>query len=455
MKNLIIICLILFSIETSAQYTNVRVSSPGSSDPEEVSIAINPLHPNYLAAGANITYFYSSTNSGSTWLQKTMSSSLGVWGDPVVIYDGLNNLYFAHLSNPISGYWIDRIVVQKSTNNGTTWNDGSGIGYNYPKEQDKPWLAVDLQNNRYNNYLYTTWTEFDNYGSSNPADSSRILFSRSIDRGVSWSAPVRVSDRAGNCIDSDNTTEGAVPAVGPNGEIYVAWSGPLGIMFDRSFNGGLAWGNDIFVASQPGGWDFDVPGIYRCNGMPVTICDTSHSTTRGNVYVLWGDQRNGTDNSDVFIIKSTNNGITWGGLVKVNNDQTARHQFFPWLTIDQTTGYLYAVFYDRRNTSGAATDVYVARSRDGGKSFHNFKVSTSSFTPTSNVFFGDYTNIAAFNKKVYPIWMRLDGNLSVWTALIGDSLNNWGIHPDFISSVSDGNVNLYWQNETEFNGTWL
>ena len=55
------------------------------------------------------------------------------------------------------------------------------------------------------------------------------------------------------------------------------------------------------------------------------------------------------------------------------------------------------------------TDVYVARSTDGGETFTNFKVSQSSFNPNSSVFFGDYTNIAAFNKMVYPIWMRLDG----------------------------------------------
>jgi hypothetical protein len=93
------------------------------------------------------------------------------------------------------------------------------------------------------------------------------------------------------------------------------------------------------------------------------------------------------------------------------------------MTIDQTTGYLYFVFYDRRAASGNATDVTVARSTDGGSTFSNFKVSQTSFTPTSSVFFGDYTNIAAHNRKVYPIWMRLDGNaLSVWVAPITDTV---------------------------------
>ena len=89
---------------------------------------------------------------------------------------------------------------------------------------------------------------------------------------------------------------------------------------------------------------------------------------------------------------------------------------------DQATGFIYVVFYDRRNTTGNATDVYVARSTDGGETFTNFKVSTTSFTPVSSVFFGDYIDIAAFNRKVYPIWMRMDGtSLSVWTALVADT----------------------------------
>lgn len=443
----------LILVNIFPQYSNIRVNNPASTDPEEVTIAINPMNPNQLAAGANIKYMYYSNNGGLSWTQKLLSSTMGVWGDPCVIYDGLNNLYFGHLSNPQSpGYWIDRIVVQKSTNNGFSFDDGAGIGYFYPKNQDKEWLAVDLQNTPYKNNIYTTWTEFDNYGSTLPSDSSRILFSRSTNQGISWTFPVRVSDKGGNCIDEDFTVEGAVPTVGPNGEIYVAWSGPLGIMFDKSTNGGQTFGNDIFVTDHPGGWDFNVPGISRCNGLPVTICDTSKTLTRGNIYVLWGDTRNGTDNTDVFIIKSTDNGNTWGSVIRVNDDNTTRHQFFPWIAVDQVTGYLYVVFYDRRNTSGNVTDVYVARSKNGGETFENFKVSESSFNPISSVFFGDYTNIAAYNGKIYPIWMKLDTyTLSVWTTIISDSVNLPVELDGFTVSQVDGNINLKWKTISEKN----
>jgi hypothetical protein len=376
---------------------------------------------------------------------------LGVWGDPVVLFDSLGNLYYSHLSNPVSGYWIDRIVVQKSTNNGLTWNEGAGVGYVFPKNQDKEWMAVDFSQSPYKGNIYMTWTEFDDYGSSGINDSSRIKFSKSENEGITWSSSITISDVSGNCIDSDNTTEGAVPCVSPDGEIYVSWAGPLGLVFDKSTDGGETWGSDIFVSDMPGGWDFDVPGIYRCNGMPITMCDISNSPDRGTIYIVWADQRNGTTNTDIFLSKSTDKGNTWSIPVKVNNDATARHQFFVWSTIDQSTGHLWFVFYDRRNTTGSETDVYAAKSTDGGVTFDNFKISETPFTPTSGVFFGDYTNIAAFNGKIYPIWMRLhNGQLSIWTTIIEDDpvpveLSNFSV------SINRNNVELTWETSSESN----
>lgn len=448
-----IIILVLFACSIYSQIENVRVSPSFLTSPEEVAIAINPVNPDIIAAGANIDFFFLSTDGGDTWNYQELTSSLGVWGDPSLVFDTEGNLFFAHLSNPISGYWIDRIVVQRSTNNGSTWNDGAGVGYTYPRNQDKEWLAVDHTNSQYRNNLYMFWTEFDNYGSSSNSDSSRILFSKSTDKGLVWSNPVRISDVGGNCIDEDHTVEGAVPAVGPNGEIYTAWSGSLGIMFDRSFDGGETFGNDIFVSDQPGGWDFGIPSVSRCNGFPITACDISDSPFRGNIYILWSDQRNGTTNTDIFLIKSTDHGDTWSEKVKVNDDNSGRHQFFPWMCVDSTTGAIYSVFYDRRNTTGAGTDVYLAKSTDGGETFENIKISESTFSTTSSVFFGDYIGIAAHDRVVRPLWTRMDGfDLSVWTAEYIDSSEvlpaEFGL---FTANVEGKSVHLNWLTASELN----
>ncbi len=453
MKTLIFV--LTLAIVISAQIPNVRISATGTSSPNETSIAINSLNPDVVAAGSNISYFYWSTNRGATWQQKQLTSTLGVWGDPCLIYDHRGYLYYGHLSNPTVGYWIDRIVVQRSTNNGSTWNDGAGVGLTPPKNQDKEWLAADYHSPLYKGNIYMAWTEFDNYGSGAISDSSRILFSRSTDAGLTWMTAVKISDRSGDCIDEDNTVEGAVPAVGPNGEVYIAWTGPYGILFDRSLDGGQTFGTDKFVTAHPGGWDFNIPGIYRCNGLPITVCDTSRSPHRGNIYINWSDQGSGSGNTDVFIVRSTDGGDTWSQPIRVNDDNTSRHQFFNWMTVDQATGVLYCVFYDRRNTTLNNTDVFVARSADGGLTWQNFKVSETSFNSSSSVFFGDYSGITAYQGRVYPIWTRGDNtSLSIWTAPFFDSSAVVPVElTGFSATVEDRVVFLDWQTRTEVNNS--
>jgi hypothetical protein len=137
------------------------------------------------------------------------------------------------------------------------------------------------------------------------------------------------------------------------------------------------------------------------------------------VYIVFSDQRNGTDDTDVFIVKSTNQGSTWTSPAQVIEELSPAHQFFPWATIDPVTGIIYVVFYDRRYTAGDATEVFMAVSEDGGSTWSDFAVSATPFTPQVDVFFGDYINIAALNGRVYPIWTRMDsGDMTVWVALV-------------------------------------
>jgi hypothetical protein len=398
-----------------AQHQNILITTTAS--PNEPAIIINPKNTNQLYGGANIaTYFYSN-DAGYTWEEgQLVSFESGVWGDPVLLCDTAGAFYFFHLSDPPQGNWIDRIVCQKAETIGDEWSDGTYMGLNGTKAQDKHWAAVDWKNNN----IYVTWTQFDQYGNPDPELKSNIMFSRSFDGGMSWSPALRINKISGDCIDSDNTTEGAVPAIGPEGQLYVAWAGPAGLVFDRSLDKGDTWlEDDIFVSDIPGGWDYAIPGIYRANGLPVTTCDTSGGPYNGTIYINWSDQRNGTDDTDIWLVKSTDGGNTWSQPVRVNDDPPGKQQFFTWLAIDQTNGYLYFVFYDRRNYDDNNTDVYMARSTDGGETFTNFQVSEEPFVPNPNIFFGDYTNVTAHNNVIRPIWARCQNSqMSIWTAIV-------------------------------------
>lgn len=401
-------------INLTAQHSNVLIST--SNSPTEPSIAVDPKNPLRVAAGSVLDNYYYSNDGGITWdVSRIESPEFGVWGDPTLLFDTAGHILYFHLANPPVGSWIDRIVCQKSTDNGLTWTD-SYLYKDGNKAQDKQWAIID----RSNNYIHASWTQFDSYGSTTPGDSSIILYVRSTDGGVSWSPAKRISFVAGDCVDSDETVEGAVPAIGPNGEVYVAWTGPLGLAFNKSLDGGITWmEREQVITEVPGGWDFAIPGIFRANGMPETVCDLSNGPNHGSLYVSWSDQRNGEDDTDVWLVKSTDGGTTWSAIKRVNDDASGRHQFFHWMTIDQVTGYLWWVWYDRRNTTDNLTEVYGAVSKDGGETFTNFKISESAFNPRADVFFGDYTNISAHDNIVRPIWTRLDNfNLSVYTAII-------------------------------------
>jgi hypothetical protein len=413
----ILLTLFIFCITFTAfsQYQNVLIST--SSSPNEPSISINPNNTSELVAGSNLRSYYYSVDGGMNWTRGDLNSEQhGVWGDPCIIVDTAGDFYFLHLSDPDDGNWIDRIVAQKFDFENKEWTDGTAMGQNGTKAQDKEWAVVNTTTNT----IYVSWTQFDKYGTSNPEKFSNILFSKSTDAGASWSDALQINKVSGDCVDSDNTAEGAVPAVGPNGEVYVAWAINDSIMFDRSLDEGTSWiDDDIFVSSQPGGWDYAIPGINRCNGLPVTCCDLSPSPYNGNIYINWSDQRNGEDDTDIWFCKSTDGGDTWTEALRVNDDEAGKQQFLSWMVVDQANGDIYIVFYDRRNYDDRNTDVYLARSSDGGESFENILISESPFLPSSSVFFGDYTNITAYNKQVRPIWARAEGaSMSVWTALI-------------------------------------
>lgn len=388
----------------------------GQSEP---SIAIDSKNPNNIAAGCILSDYYFSKDGGITWQSRRMSSPYGVWGDPALLVDTSGRVYYFHLANYKKTSWIDRIVCQSAPSVDAKFNDGTFPKPNGTKAQDKHWVVL----NPMNNDIYLTWTQFDKYDSALETDSSIILFSRSTDQGKTWSDPKRISFYGGDCLDSDETVEGAVPAVGPNGEIFVSWSGPKGLVMQVSNDRGETW---LPVERKIGphieGWDLDIPGMNRANGLPILVSDLSNGPNRGNLYLNWCDQRNGTDNTDVFLSVSKDGGKSWSEARKVNQDNTRTHQFFTWLAVDQSTGYLYFVYYDRRNYSDLQTDVYISRSIDGGLTFKDFRISDKPFVPMSKKFFGDYLNIAAAKGEIRPIYPRMDeGKISLWVTLIKDA----------------------------------
>ena len=432
------IALCVWAPITSAQQV-VRITEPSASNPAEVSIAINPKNPDNMIAGSLQTarppkpragsYNYVTFDGGKTWKTvPTPNVQNLVQGDDVLAFSNDGIAYHVHLS--FDGIRVARparaengMIVNVSKDGGNTWTEGTAAVHHVNTVtpfEDKPGLVVDnAPASRSQGNVYLAWTRFDVYGSADPEHRSQIYFTRSTDQGQTYAMPFRISDTGGDCIDSDNTVEGAVPAVGPNGEVYVVWAGPLGLVLDKSSDGGLTFGKDKVIGNMPGGWDFDVEGLSRANGMPVTGVDLSNGPNKGTLYVNWIDARNG--DPDVFVMSSRNGGDTWSAPVRVNDDpvKNGKVQFFTWMSVDPGDGSINILFYDRRDMQGTQTRLTLARSVDGGRSFVNHKIDLPAFTADTRAFFGDYGSVSAYHGRVVPAFMHvLDaGNLAISVAL--------------------------------------
>ena len=423
MKKLaLILLLVQGSFSYGQDYKVVQLPLPKEAEYRfsqcEPSIAIHPKNPKIMIAGSILSDYYYSKNGGKRWKSKSLKSPYGVYGDPVLIMDTLGRPYYFHLSSYKKTSHLDRIICQSADKVCGEFDEGTFPKPNGTKVQDKHWIVV----NPFTNELYMTWTQFDAYNSADPLDSSIIVFSKSSDQGKTWTDPLRISTFGGDCLDDDETVEGAVPAVGPNGELYVTWTGPMGLVMQKSLDGGETWlSEEVQLEKQWGGWTLEIPGMNRANGLPILKCDLSNGPNRGTLYLNWCDQRNGEDDTDVFIMKSTDGGTTWSKAIKVNQDESKKHQFYTWMDVDQSTGFIYFVYYDRRNHSDSQTDVYMSVSKDGGTTFTDTKLSKMPFTPVKDVFFGDYLNIAAVNGVIRPIWPRMDdGLITLWVALVNE-----------------------------------
>jgi hypothetical protein len=395
--------------------------------PAEVSVAINPTNPDHVIAVLLQSggpgeprvgnYSYTSTNGGNTWRPQPVENPDGrVHGDDNIVFGADGTAYHSYIA--FDGIRVDRPerassgIFVRSTRDGIRWSTPVAVVDHLNTAipfEDKPWIGVDRSpTSPHRGNIYVAWTRFDVYGSENPVHRSRIMFSRSRDGGRTFSVPIEISDESGDAIDSDNTVEGVVPAVGPNGDVYVVWAGPKGLIFDKSVDGGWSFGKDAAIAATAGGWDLPVPGLERHNGMPVTAVDLSGGPNRGTLYVNWIDARNG--DPDVFVMASKDGGHSWSAPARVNDDGKGAAQMFTWLAVDPVDGSLNLVFHDRRGQTGTLTGVTLARSVDGGKTFVNRVLSVAPFECCeASTFFGDYNGIDAYGGRVVAAFPVLPG----------------------------------------------
>jgi len=409
-----------------------RVSDPLAINPVESSVSIDPGNRDRIVAVSYQTgfaqaprttgYIYVSHDGGRTWRNERAANPLGrTQGDDVVTFAGPGialhtYISFVGIRTPRPARAENGIFVTRSNDAGVTWsNPVAAVDHanTVLPFEDKPWMAAS------GDTVYLAWTRFDEYGVKDPNCRTHIVVAKSADGAKSFAMPRPISDSPGDCVDSDNTVEGAVPAIGVDGRVHVVWAGPKGLVHDSSKDG-LEWGADKVIDSMPGGWDIPIPGITRHNGMPVTAIDTSNRASRGALYVNWIDTRNG--DPDVFVMRSRDNGATWSAPVRVNDDpvKNGAVQFFTWMAVDPSDGSVNVLFYDRRGRKGTMSGLTLARSTDGGHTFANYPVSIPDFEVTDKITFGDYLGVDAKAGRVAGVFPHVQGGKVILSAAVFD-----------------------------------
>ena len=191
--------------------------------------------------------------------------------------------------------------------------------------------------------------------------------------------------------------------------------------------------------------------------------DRSGGPNNGNIYICFtqkGIAPAGTD-PDIVLIKSNDGGSSWTTPIRVNDDpvNNGKDQYFPWCTVDQSTGQLLIVFFDSRDVTNDQAEVFMASSMDVGDTIYNFKVSDQPHTPASIAldgngfgYTGDYIGIAALDSIAYPYWMdNRTGIYQGWMAIVEDA-PPLPVELILFTAIAQNNfVELNWTTATEIN----
>lgn len=193
-------------------------------------------------------YFNWSRDGGQTWSEAVAIPQLPYWGTLDVGPEG--DLY--HSGWDGARFWVNRsssapLGAEPFTFDLTTPVDlgGSllyflGYGPNPGGLLGQVWIAADRSTNRTRGNLYALCS------TGTATNLCDVMFSRSTDRGATWSAPVRLNTDAGS---AQSWHWFGTLSVAPNGRIDVCWNDTRHdpqnrlseLYYCSSLDGGLSW----------------------------------------------------------------------------------------------------------------------------------------------------------------------------------------------------------------------
>lgn len=257
------------------------------------------------------------------------------------------------------------IFVARSQDNGATWSPTRALNTNARSDiqlDENPVIATDEKGT-----WLTVWASFDPLRNTVGFDSD-ILIARSVDAGLSWSAPAPLNNNA-----FSDTAFDLEPQIATDGEgrwlaVWESGAGPgdFDILFAVSEDNGLTWsGPDALNTNAAEDEGEDRLPHLATNGRGVWIC-TWHSTE-----TLGGRIER---DYDILYSRSLDDGRTWSAPFELNPnaDGDRAADFFPRIVTDGEGIWL--TFWELLNDNVPRV-VFNFSIDDGGKWIGRFELS--------------------------------------------------------------------------------
>lgn len=350
--------------------------------------------------------------------------------DPAVYWDDNNRVYLNHMliCSAIRGGDSFAMVVARSTDGGATWA-GQGVvvnGWATFTLEDKNFYIIDNNlTSPYHGRHYSCWDRSNNekiaYSSDSGATWTEVDLPASPVGGIDLGCEMAVEDNGTVHVIFDSLTcSSTTGTCSTESMLYtkstdggVSWSAPVVV---RNFNLVSFSGNNCPSAQND-----------RCiNPFGAIAVDNTGGACDGTLYVTFTDYPSGSNanGADVWISKSTDGGATWSAPLKVNDDGLpSRAQFHPFLQVDPSNGHVVVAWQDARNqVTNDAIDFFAARSTNCGAGFeanvqasqpsaefNNSGISFSNHNSFANPGYnpnqtGEYMGLDVLGGKAYLAW---------------------------------------------------